>query len=548
MKKVLPGILSLAIMVQALPAFAADVFVSDGTIRLTGEIKKGELNDIVTVNVIKSDFDWDSEDVWNTDEYEKASENLKFYDIIKLDPNGKYDISFNVDEMGKYTVYFGSEYFTEPQIQEFFYTNKEAADEIAQNLKNAESANEVAELLKNNRYAFSLYSEYYNEADLDVVGKLVFDYIQENQEDNMTNLIYKGIMTNLLNTKDIENLSDYSEIFGMDDSCIMEYWQAEYGKKIAEILKDEDFETIEEYDEAMFYATGGCIISENDGTAGIKAFLEEHIERADSNKKITSTMCKEIAGEGLYTKADLDDWLDSYKEPSGSNGSSGGGGGGSKKNNGGYKTNQYEAANDILFTGGTEFTKPNNTQKNEGMFTDLDSVEWAREAVEALCAKGIIQGRGDRIFVPNDRVTREEFVKLLMLAFNLNIVGDDLTFSDVDKNAWYYKYVNCAFTTGIVKGYSEDAFGIGQPISRQDLCVMVANAIRVCEIEFSENRPATEFTDSDRIADYAKSAVEQMQKMGIVNGYGDGSFNPTGTATRAEAAKIIYLLTKVENI
>lgn len=544
MKKVLTGILSLTLIAQVLPVFAADVFVSDGTIRLTGEIKKGELNDIVTVNVIKSDFDWDSESIWNTEEHEQASENLKYYDVIKLDPNGKYDISFNVDEMGKYIVYFGSEHFIKPQIQEFLYTNKSEADKAAQNLENAESAIEVAELLKDNRYAFMLYSEHYNEADLDAVGELVFDYMQENQEDNITNLIYKGIMTNLLNTKDIEDLSEYSEIFGMDDSCIMEYWQAEYGEKTAEILEDEDIKTIEEYDEAMFYAAGGCIIAENDGTAGIKAFLEEYTERVDSDKKITSDMCKEIAGESLYTKDDLEDWLADYKAPS-----SGGSGSGGKKNNGGYKTNQYQAADSIPATGGAEFAPVENTvQKDEGMFTDLESMEWAKEAIETLCSKGIIQGRGERIFAPNDKVTREEFVKLLMLAFNLNIVGDDLKFSDIDKNAWYYKYVNCAFTTGIVKGYSEDAFGIGQPISRQDLCVMAANAIRVCELEVSENIPPTEFTDRDQIADYAKSAVEQMQKMGIINGYGDGSFNPKGTATRAEAAKIIYLLTKVENI
>ena len=77
---------------------------------------------------------------------------------------------------------------------------------------------------------------------------------------------------------------------------------------------------------------------------------------------------------------------------------------------------------------------------------------------------------------------------------------------------------------------------------------MIANAMKICEIGFFESVQEIEFTDRDQIADYAKQAVEQMQKMGIVNGYSDGSFNPQGTATRAEAAKIIYLLTKVENI
>ena len=48
------------------------------------------------------------------------------------------------------------------------------------------------------------------------------------------------------------------------------------------------------------------------------------------------------------------------------------------------------------------------------------------------------------------------------------------------------------------------------------------------------------FTDADSIAEYAAEAVDTLQQAGIINGMEDGSFAPAATATRAQAAKILY--------
>ena len=47
--------------------------------------------------------------------------------------------------------------------------------------------------------------------------------------------------------------------------------------------------------------------------------------------------------------------------------------------------------------------------------------------------------------------------------------------------------------------------------------------------------------DGDKIADYAKEAIEALYKTGVLNG-SDGYYRPTDSATRAEAAVIIYNL------
>ena len=51
---------------------------------------------------------------------------------------------------------------------------------------------------------------------------------------------------------------------------------------------------------------------------------------------------------------------------------------------------------------------------------------------------------------------------------------------------------------------------------------------------------AKDFNDSDKISDIAyEEAVNVMSEMGIIDGYGDGNFQPQGTLTRGAAAKII---------
>ena len=55
------------------------------------------------------------------------------------------------------------------------------------------------------------------------------------------------------------------------------------------------------------------------------------------------------------------------------------------------------------------------------------------------------------------------------------------------------------------------------------------------------------FNDNDKIADYAYDAIAEFVGLGILNGYEDGTFNPRGTATRAEAAKVIWGVYQIIN-
>lgn len=179
---------------------------------------------------------------------------------------------------------------------------------------------------------------------------------------------------------------------------------------------------------------------------------------------------------------------------------------------------------------------------NEERFNDISDVDWAKEAINYLAEKGIVSGRDEKRFAPKDNVKREEFVTMLVRAFDLKNDGNsDMSFSDVNTDEWYAPYIKTAYALGIVKGVSEEEFGIGIYISRQDMAVMIT---RAKNIETADNMPENTFTDENQIADYARVSVAYLKNAGVINGYDDGSFRPYGNVTRAETAQVLYGLLK----
>ena len=178
-------------------------------------------------------------------------------------------------------------------------------------------------------------------------------------------------------------------------------------------------------------------------------------------------------------------------------------------------------------------------------FSDLESVPWAKESIEALAAKGIVKGPGDGTFRPGNKVTRAEFLKMLMTAFDLIDKDAQSTFSDVKAGMWYYEAVASAEKLGIVKGKGDGSFGVNEHISRQDMAVMVYRTSLILGMNLSVGPGEVMFADKDDISAYALEAVAAMQKNGIINGVGGNRFAPKNNATRAEAAVIIYRLYKI---
>lgn len=173
-------------------------------------------------------------------------------------------------------------------------------------------------------------------------------------------------------------------------------------------------------------------------------------------------------------------------------------------------------------------------------FKDIGSVEWAKESIEALAARKVVDGIGDNAFDPDSKVTRAQFIKLLMKALELAEETAQCSLSDVKPGEWYFNSIAAAQKLGIVVGKEDGTFGVDDEISRQDMAVMVYRAAKLLQLELgNQTTNTTEFIDKSEIAGYAVEQVAAMQKAGIIIG-DNGRFMPRDNATRAEAAVIIY--------
>lgn len=181
-----------------------------------------------------------------------------------------------------------------------------------------------------------------------------------------------------------------------------------------------------------------------------------------------------------------------------------------------------------------------NSASTKSYFSDLPQTHWAYQYMTALIEKNVISGMGNGCVEPDGEVKREQFLKMLLESLDITGSNAECAFTDVDTKDWYYKYVQTAVEHGIVSGYEDGSFGIGKNISRAEMCVLIQRAVSVTGKKLSYVNDEFDFTDSEAVPEFAKEAVSQLQRAGIVNGYEDGSFGADGASTRAAAATVIY--------
>ena len=261
---------------------------------------------------------------------------------------------------------------------------------------------------------------------------------------------------------------------------------------------------------------------------GIKDILDD-IEDADPYK-IARHMENFTADTPEEVKTKIKKVMDDLADDSSSSSSSGGGGGGGSRGNGGSVMGGAVVSNDLL----------NQSTASEGRFVDVQDSHWAKLPIESLAAVNILTGYADGTFGPDKIVTREEFVKMIISAFNIPAMKSEASFKDVPQDFWAANYIYTAEANGIITGISDERFGVGQPITRQDMAVIINRVVTYKAISIDSGEAS--FADGAEIADYASEAVLRLAGAKIINGLPDGTFRPAGSLTRAEAAKVIYEL------
>ncbi len=170
---------------------------------------------------------------------------------------------------------------------------------------------------------------------------------------------------------------------------------------------------------------------------------------------------------------------------------------------------------------------------------DLGAHPWAAEAVRELEKLGIANVDG-AAYRPGEAITRGEFAHFLINSLGLTSESVAEAFADVDTNLFYGDAILQGKALGILKGVGNNAYNPDAPISRQDLMVICARGIRQAkQLEEANVASLALFADGGNVADYAQADVAAMVQKGIIRGNADGTLNPLGNTTRAEAAVIM---------
>lgn len=185
---------------------------------------------------------------------------------------------------------------------------------------------------------------------------------------------------------------------------------------------------------------------------------------------------------------------------------------------------------------------PLSAQTKDMPFADVVVNGWYEESVLYCYKYGYIKGTAFGIFSPGLNLTRAMAVQILYA-----MSGDDtdysqnVTFDDVSADKWYYNAIEWAYENEIVHGTGNGCFSPNINVSRQDFYVMLYNY----SLSYSHNKTGDytslphPFADSDKIAQYALTAVDWAYSYGLLSGYSDNTVKPSAYMTRAEISSVI---------
>lgn len=205
------------------------------------------------------------------------------------------------------------------------------------------------------------------------------------------------------------------------------------------------------------------------------------------------------------------------------------------------KTKKLENHSKLEKINKLEDLKESKKSIEEITFIDLNKAPWAKEAIEYLAIKKIILGFGNNEFRPNDKLTRSQFASILVRAFNLEVVTGDAKFYDVKQGDWYYESVMNLANMNIIAGDGIGNFNPNENITREQMVKMLMQAISIKYPEHVNVKgDLTNFKDNSTVSDWAMEYMEQAIGLNLISGFEDLTIGPKEDTSRGEAVVLIY--------
>ena len=182
----------------------------------------------------------------------------------------------------------------------------------------------------------------------------------------------------------------------------------------------------------------------------------------------------------------------------------------------------------------------------ERSFVDVQEGAWYYEYVRYNYMAGIMTGKDDAHFAPDENLARAQFAVILHRMNDEPAVTYTEVFPDVSDDVWYTNAILWANNIGVVTGYSNTGcFGPADNINREQMAVMMYRYANYKGYDTGNKADFNNFSDADRVSAYAEEAMRWAVGNKIISGKNNGTLlDPQGNATRAECATIIMRFTE----
>ena len=172
-------------------------------------------------------------------------------------------------------------------------------------------------------------------------------------------------------------------------------------------------------------------------------------------------------------------------------------------------------------------------------FYDVAQSAWYYNAVQYVAQRDLMTGVSDAQFAPNAILSRAQVVQILYVLAGRPAVSAFTDFADVNCGDWYADAVAWAAANGVVSGVSEGMFGPNDPLTREQLALILYRYAQMAGYNTTQGGIAVrEFTDYTSISSWALEAVQWAVNAGLISSTGNRMLSPNGTATRAQVAQI----------
>ena len=171
-------------------------------------------------------------------------------------------------------------------------------------------------------------------------------------------------------------------------------------------------------------------------------------------------------------------------------------------------------------------------------FTDVPKNAWFRGAAEYVYENSLMSGTSATSFGPDQPTSRGMIVTILYRLAGSPAAGAS-GFSDVADGQYYAKAVAWASSNGVVNGYGNGRFGPNDPITREQLAVILRGFARLRGRDVGAQANLSGYRDAGKISPYALESLRWASAQGLINGTSDTTLTPNGTATRAQVAVIL---------